>query len=431
MLQLLRANPGLMIVLALLGIGLLVSLIVATLMRTSGASLRPIFWLAGFFGLVLLPQLVFHSIQAFRWAREDAPRREAVEILAGTPDPARRAAAVKVLFGPDADADLARDVRKDFGNSLAEAQGAWTVPFADGTTVLLARFGSATAAEQAWTGYLQHHGWAWGGRGDSHRGYRVDRPTGGPLYALPFGVMLGVWTGLDDPTVRHRMTTAGYAIPSSAPLGGVSAAGGQTTLRTVGLAAGVSLLVLLASAFFFRGSSWAASTPPVAGVAPIPEVELRSRLAAVNRISVPLLVVATDDPNELIATWRFIDPHWVDLARARRFRRTHRLRLRLDPATRSVRVTESQAQWEVATGADMASLKWKANVGIVLFQRQHRRLYGVQFDGQNTVRTDPNHRFELHPFELKVPLMEVVTRAGWEWHPVVWDAPRWLRWLTG
>lgn len=79
----------------------------------------------------------------------------------------------------------------------------------------------------------------------------------------------------------------------------------------------------------------------------------------------------------------------------------------------------------------MASLKWKANIGIVLFQRQHRRLYGVEFDGQNTVRTDPKHRFELHPFELKVPLMEVVTRAGWEWHPVVWDAPRWLRWLTG
>jgi len=115
----------------------------------------------------------------------------------------------------------------------------------------------------------------------------------------------------------------------------------------------------------------------------------------------------------------------------RHFQRTHRLRLRLDLVTRSVRVTESDAQWEVATGADMASLKWKAKIGIVLFQRDQRRLYGVQFDGENRVRTDPNHGFELNLTELKVPLMEVVTRASWTWHPVIWDAPTWLRWLTG
>jgi len=431
MLQLLRANPGLQIVLALLGLGVVVCLIVGRILRASGASLRPVLWFAGFFGLIVLPQLGFHSIQAFRWARQDAPRRAAIETLAGPPDAARRTAAVTGLFGADADADLLRDVRKDFGSSLTEAQGAWSVPFADGTTVLLAHFGSAAAAEQAWTGYLQYHGLNQGGRGDSVRGYRVERPTGGPLYALPFGVMLGVWTGPNDATLRNRMTTAGYAVPSSAPLKDAGSASRKNRLRSVGAPVGIGLLVFLATAFLFRGSSWAASAPAATGAAPIPEAELRSRLTAVNRISVPIRIVATDNPSEFIATWRFTDPHWVDLARVRHFQRTHRLRLRLDLVTRSVRVTESDAQWEVATGADMASLKWKAKIGIVLFQRDQRRLYGVQFDGENRVRTDPNHGFELNLTELKVPLMEVVTRAGWTWHPVIWDAPTWLRWLTG
>ena len=31
---------------------------------------------------------------------------------------------------------------------------------------------------------------------------------------------------------------------------------------------------------------------------------------------------------------------------------------------------------------------------------------------------------------LKAPIIDVVTRAGWRWQPLVWDAPNAWRWLT-
>jgi hypothetical protein len=32
--------------------------------------------------------------------------------------------------------------------------------------------------------------------------------------------------------------------------------------------------------------------------------------------------------------------------------------------------------------------------------------------------------------ELKQPIIEAVTVSGWTWQPVMWDAPKRLRWLT-
>ena len=40
----------------------------------------------------------------------------------------------------------------------------------------------------------------------------------------------------------------------------------------------------------------------------------------------------------------------------------------------------------------------------------------------------PAYTFNLQ--EMKSPLVDAVTRAGWDWRPTVWQGPAWLRWLT-
>ena len=50
-----------------------------------------------------------------------------------------------------------------------------------------------------------------------------------------------------------------------------------------------------------------------------------------------------------------------------------------------------------------------------------------------------NSKLVLHPRsyaytfdlkEMKSPLIEAATRAGWRWQPTLWQGPAWLRWLT-
>ena len=48
--------------------------------------------------------------------------------------------------------------------------------------------------------------------------------------------------------------------------------------------------------------------------------------------------------------------------------------------------------------------------------------------GKPTGELSKAYTFNLQ--ELKQPIIEAVTVSGWTWQPVMWDAPKRLRWLT-
>ena len=66
----------------------------------------------------------------------------------------------------------------------------------------------------------------------------------------------------------------------------------------------------------------------------------------------------------------------------------------------------------------------------MFFQYEHQRVFGLQLDsdGRPTPQLTYAYTFDLQ--EMKSPLVETITRAGWCWQPVAWQAPPWLRWLT-
>ena len=444
MLQLIRTNPGLLIWLALFGVGALVCLAIGAAMVRAGASLRPIQWFAGFFLLIGLPQFVAHLYLAVRAQQAEAPRRAALETLAANVNSAERTAAAKMIFGPDAAPELITDARKMPGAALASSEFAQFAILPTGESVLLAKFNGYSAAEKAWIQYLRDTGLnQLNGKGDSQAGYAVTRPVGDRAFILHLDNMLGVWTGSDDEAIRKRMISGGFKVPKRAPLAGhqqldrAKPASASTSLAHIptsnlkpAFLTGVfALYFLLVVAYFFKGAAWAGSTPAKAA-APIALSELASRLNAINSLDVPFSLTPGAKPNEYFATWRYADAKWVDLARVRGLQRTHRIKLVLDESARVVRATDMFARHDWSLGRGGADLEWKAGLGIVFFQYEHQRVFGLQLDDQGRFKPELSYAYTFNLQEMKSPLVEAVTRAGWTWRPVVWQGPTWLRWLT-
>ncbi len=443
MINLLRSSPGVAISLALFGGGALVCAIVGFVMARSGASLRPMYWFAGLLALVVVPQLVGHLLIALRKAAAEAPHTAALKQVAQahSAEGGPKAGEAKTLFGPDADPQLITDARDLPGGVFRGAELAQFAVLPNGDTVLVARFDGHFAAEKAWIEYLRTTGWnQLDGKGNSQSGYLVTRPSGDRAYALHLGNMVGVWTGKDDAAIRDRMVAGGFEIPRRAPLNDVttaSAAKAPASTKTrknlqtrVLIGLGIALYAVVVARYFFQGAAWAGTYRAKPGTTPVNVSELAARLEAVNQCDVPFRIERGSGPNEFFASWRYADAKWIDLARLRGMRRTTRVRLVADEAAKVVRATDHVASYDWSAGRGGSDLEWKAGVGLVLFQREHQRVFGLQLDEQGRFKPEPSYAYTFRLEELKAPLMEAVTRAGWDWRPTVWQGPTWLRWLT-
>ena len=63
----------------------------------------------------------------------------------------------------------------------------------------------------------------------------------------------------------------------------------------------------------------------------------------------------------------------------------------------------------------------------VLFPAQKTLLH---LDEQNRSKPELSYAYTFNLQEMKAPLIEAITRAGWTRRPTIWQGPAWLRWLT-
>jgi hypothetical protein len=116
--------------------------------------------------------------------------------------------------------------------------------------------------------------------------------------------------------------------------------------------------------------------------------------------------------------------------RVHRMKKTQRLVLAFDEAGHTVRVREYWSAFDASGDFRNLRLDWKAAQGIQFFAFEHQRVFGVQVeaDGRPTGELSKAYTFNLQA--LKQPIIDIVTKSGWRWQPVTWDAPASLRWLT-
>lgn len=424
-----EANPVLIGIAAFATILAVLMLIIGTLMRRSGLSLRPIGFFLGFVAIVGGPQAVYHIANTKSPGDTTATSR-AVNSEVFAIENGRFAHPDKV-FGDDVDTTLIQPAKQIFPEFLSNAVHAEMAFFVTNETVLAAVFPDPASAVQAMQDYTQtlqvsdisgsdNAGWV-GSRGSAND--RVRMMVTGPLFM--------VWTAPHDEILAQRglalKSALGDTIAVAPPPAPSDVPFGDLRLALLFLTANVLAAVL----WFFKGATWAASSLPVAGVAPVSLEGLRDKLLAVNQTDTPVEVSTSDDGNTIDITWRYADARWIDHASAHGLRRVHKISMTLDESSHTARVLEFWSAMDWSAGGKGADIQWHAARGINFFNFQHQRVFGLQVseDGKFVPNVSYTYTFNLQ--ELKQPFIQSVTRSGWTWKPVFFLAPTWLRWLAG
>lgn len=389
----LRTNPVIIAILAGMAITTLVLGFIAFLMIRAGLSIRPVVFLAVFMAIVAGPQVAFHFSMAMGWI----PKRDLVWI--GKKDRGavfgyrENEAKTEVrdgifvhareLFGPDADTSLISDVRRLPALMNAEAAQMAIVPPAG--SIVVGKFANPAFAQAAGMLYVgQATGKASGPGSDGM--WTVQRPVGDWLKGVAAGRTLIFASGATEAEASERLNATGAFAANDSDPGVTQEAKEFWLYQPRALIALALVMLVLSVGWFFRGSSWAATTEPKPGVTVQSAEEVRRRLLAVNNLDVPY-TVREDGRNRFIVSYRFGDAKWVDLARAHGMSRTHRIIMELDESSHSVRPTEQASRLDWSAGLDGGSVQWSTGPASFSSRRSTRRCSGCR--SARTARSRP------------------------------------------
>lgn len=414
--EVLRANEGLVVALALAA-GVPFALAVFTLvLRASGASLRPVVFLGGLFAPVLVVFVIGQLVMA-RTPQATSGGDRGLTVVDG------RFADRKAIFGADIPQAMVRDARGMLPGILDGAEAAEAVATMSGETVLAAQFAGGEQARRAAAAYHEGFGLR-NTSGSEGEGWRATRMQGDHVEMVLAGRNLFVWTGPNPEAAAARRAESRLpevvATPPATPLIPALQPLAELFAPMPAKALGLMLMMAIYIAWFFLGAAWASSARPREGTRAVPAADLSARLLALNDLRAPFSVSPGRTPREFFADWRYGDATWLDLARARKLRRTFRIRMELDESSRTVRATDYRSEIDLSAGIGGANLQWKTSIGIVFFQREQESVLGTRLDGPDAGRTGLHQtiRFDLN--EMKAPLIAAVTGSGWTWRPTIW-----------
>ncbi|HTN27913.1 MAG TPA: hypothetical protein VL180_09015 [Burkholderiales bacterium] len=389
---------------------------------------RALIFFAAFFGAIVVPQLIAHGLNYLYPAQPRFGEDETA--LRATPSGFAEPSAV---FGKSVRLDLMQDPRPIFPQVLAGAQVAQYGMTGTGATVLAARFASDDAATQARYALFRMLGKIdaqQDERGFFHfiwpqSGYSAIAGSGGRTFMM--------WVAPDRASVERLRSESGAfsARPSAARsgVGGfVDAVRGSPPMTWFAL---IGMYALFVSWLFLRLVTWATVVPPQPVATAASASALKDRLLRVRFLESPIAIGLGNAADELVVDWKYADAKWVDHARAHGMRKSHRLILELDEATRTVRCREFHTESGWNAGAGGASIQWKASWEIVFYQYEHERVFGLQVQRDGSLAPALSYAYTFDLREMKNPIIAAVTAAGWQWRQVFFFSPPWLRWLHG
>ncbi len=447
-----RENPHTAAMLITLVAGGLVIGFLSFAMARTGMSLRPLVWFAGFMGVIAGPQLAIKLLDLYvehaggfaptpTQPASDRAASRADEVHAASHGDSLSPIPWDAVFGPGADPALMTDAKASLAPILGAAEKATLSFSGNGESALAARFPSPSAAAQAVDAYGSFFSFG-NVVGSDAEGWTAQRYQGQGewVHVVAVGPELYAWTSLNrDRVLQQRIRALGALGTSSAATPQVAARAsdrpdlGPVSRRLTSnlplMMAILGLNVAAAAFWFFKGSAWATRLDgaPVAHAAT--SEDLRHSLLALQHADVPTRVVVLPE-GAVEITWNYADARWFDLMRLHQLKRTERLVLLIDGADRTVRVREYWSAFDASAGPDGLRLKWQMNSGMQFFAFDHQRVFGAQLgaDGKPTGALSNAYTFNLQA--LKAPVIEAVTSRGWRWQPVMWNAPKALRWAT-
>ena len=389
---------------------------------------RALLFFVGFLAAIVLPQLLIHLLN-WRYPRQTKIGEDDESLratLAGFDDPSR-------VFGPSVPRDLVQDGRAVYPQALASAEVAQLGLTGTGASVIAARFADSATAIRARQALFTMLGKVKTEQDDKGF-YRFAWPQSGQAaIAGTVGRTFMLWVAPDREGVE-RLRSESRAFRALTPVVRTGLGGFVDHVRTWPVsryAAIIAVYGLLVSWLYLRLIPWVTEVPPQPVADAASAARLKERLLSVRFLDSPITISPGRADDEVVVDWKYADAKWVDHARARGMRQSHRLILELDESTRTVRGREfhTESGWDAGLGG--ASIQWKASWEIVFYQYRHERVFGLQIgpDGRLQPALSYAYTFNLH--EMKDPVIAVVTAAGWRWRQVFFFAPPWLKWLHG
>jgi len=152
------------------------------------------------------------------------------------------------------------------------------------------------------------------------------------------------------------------------------------------------------------------------GAIPLPKAVLAKKLIDLNQDQLPFRIETGGDI-DLVAEWKIVDATWYEIFAKAKLDKTHKIWLSLNENEKAVKALE-----------ESFSVKWKAgvpNISVQAEKFQGRTIGNKSFGiGYAFKGVDPlsygqvyNYRFDVS--EMKNPLIEIITSAGWDFVPVL------------
>ena len=389
---------------------------------------RALIFFAAFFGAIVVPQIIGHALNYLYPAQsrfgEDENSLRATST--GFAEPA-------LVFGSSVRPEFMRDARPIYPQVLGGAEVAQFGLTATGSSVVAARFSTDDAATQARYAFFRMLGKV-NAEEDERGFYHFAWPQSGhAAIAGNAGRTFMMWVAPDRESVRRlRSESRAFSDRTPAPRTGLgSFVDSVRSWPPASWFALVGVYALFVSWLFLRLVTWATEVRAQPVASPASASTLKERLLRVRFLESPITIGPGKKDNQLIVDWKYADASWVDHARAHGMRKSHRLILELDEATRTVRCREfhSESAWDA--GLRGGTIRWKASWEIVFYQYEHQRVYGLQVQRDGSLAPSLSYAYTFNLREMKNPIIAAVSAAGWQWRQVFFFSPPWLRWLHG
>jgi hypothetical protein len=156
---------------------------------------------------------------------------------------------------------------------------------------------------------------------------------------------------------------------------------------------------------------------PAAGVAPKPAEAVRAAILAVNRPTAPYVVRdGLPEGVDLVAEWKIVDAAWYEIFARAGLQKVFKVLMKLDPAAHEVRSVDQE--WTV---------EWRAGIPELSLSRESFRgqktsvEFGTAYAFTEEFTPGQVYNYRFSTKEMKEPLQEAVTAAGWTWKAIAFS----------
>lgn len=153
---------------------------------------------------------------------------------------------------------------------------------------------------------------------------------------------------------------------------------------------------------------------PKDGAERVSSQELKQRLLGLNRPSAPFRVIdGASKGVDLIAEWSVVDAKWLEVFSAASLTKTFEIYLKIDEASGELRAQDHELSVEWVAGAP------KLSVSASAFKGQKQTVeFGAAYGFIETAPNGQIYKYRFNSKELKAPIQEIATAAGWTYKGV-------------